>query len=430
MALYKNLDIDVDESREFLLIGRSLQELNPEVRESRFAGVVSKSLICEALDYVWGLARKRGNILDVYGNDLVVRCYRWELDRFAEGMASAFAAAFNWFRWDGDGELVLVNWLCRNSLDQSEAEQRRIATEERIKLSSVERKQRRWRKEKKPEKTVRTPAESVRTLSDFAGYEVSGHCPDTCPDTPQPVQEHVHVQEQEQELIPVLVCSEENLTNPVVPVPCGGGDEKNKIFEVLAKVPLDDLFTRSRSVCSPEEFREAIGNLFESFPGTSEWACRSPRGPEAYLRKRYEECKRFSRSSIESAILSEKNDGPEDSKIPERWASIFERARVEESKRIQKEIDRKHVEKRKAEEERERIARDEAARDEADFQALCELLAEGTESDIESAVAERWPMDAAHSAGERRVVNDSRGRYRKRILERIQTIRKEKEVPV
>lgn len=119
MSIYgKNLDHDIIKTREFFLIGCKLQELNSEIRQcGRFSDMIAETLVCRALDYVWDMPRKRGNILGVYVNDIMIRCHQWELDRFADGMASAFSAAYYWFRWEGNCELVLVNWLCRNNID-------------------------------------------------------------------------------------------------------------------------------------------------------------------------------------------------------------------------------------------------------------------------------------------------------------------------
>ncbi len=413
MIQYKNLDIDVDESREFLLISRTLQESNSEVRENAFASTITKSLVCDALDYVWGIARKRGNILDVYGTDLVVRCYRWELDHIADGMASAIAAAFNWFRWDGDGELVLVNWLCRNSLDQSEAEKRRVAAEERIKQSSLERSERRRRKKKETQKTVRTPEESVRTLSDFAEYEVSGHCPDnTCNNNNNNnnnIQKHVS-------------CPDDSTPRPI-----SGSEALEETRRILRDIPLCE---PPLAVCSPHAFRDLITFYFDhDTHGNAVGLTNLPSGAQKYLERLYIDLSPYPPDVIRTAIESELKrpinpDIPNDGMILQTMSRIISDSMkiVGSSERSEKE--RKRMEKIQSEAERERIVEEERKRDAADFEALCELLAEGTDEDIESAIDERYPIANA-IGGQRKMVETNRRIFRKKIRKRIQEIQKE-----
>ena len=427
MIQYKNLDNDVDESREFLLISRTLQELNSEVRESAFASTITKTLVCEALDYVWGIARKRGNILDVYGNDLVVRCYRWELDRFAEGMASSFAEAFNWFRWESDGELVLINWLCRNNINDSETERRRAAAKEAKKEEIKERDRIRKRKEREQKNGVQEsshgcPSDVQESSNGCPSdvQELSGQCPDnhTCNNNNNNnnnIQKHVS-------------CPE--LSNTPRP-PISGSEALDAVQNLIRGITLPKL---ASTACSEVDWRNIVVGYFRrDTRGNAVGLLNLPSGPEKYLEKLYVDLSPYPPDVIRTAITNELQrpadpENPNDGMILQTMKRIIADSACLSKTAERADKERKRKEKIQSEAERERIAEVERNRDVADFEALCELLSEGTESDIESAIEERFPIGIHLSDGERKAVLASRTRYRKRIRKRIDMLKKEVKV--
>jgi hypothetical protein len=441
MAIYKNIDDDTDDTYEFSLICDAVLDHNPDVRECRFADKLVHTLVCEALDFLWGIARKRVNVNARYEYDVALRITRERLDRRTmPGMSDYIAEAENWFRWEDD-ELILVNWLFRNPLDQAESEQRRrvVEKERHAKPESVKRMER--RKRQNPDicadradicadtcadradnpsgpsgQHVRTDTQHVRTRSDFAEYEVSGHGPDTHPNNNN---NNNNIQQKH------VFCPElSDIPRP----PISGSEALDETRRILREIPLPE---SASAACSPLAFRAAMQTYFENDSrGNAVGLLNLPSGPEKYLTRLYIDLSPYPPDAIRTAVEAELQrpinpDNPNDGMILQTMTRII----ADSAKIVEKSQKRRIAEEKKsAEAERERIAEDERKRDAADFEALCELLAEGTERDLESAMEERYPIANA-VGGQRKMIEMNRRILRKRIRKRIEEMKK-KEVKI
>ena len=427
--MYKNLDDDTHTTYEFSLICDAVMDANPDIRESRFADKTVRTLVCEALDFIWGIARKRVNVNARYEYVVALRITRERLDRRTiPGMCDYITEAENWFRWEDD-ELILVNWLFRNPLDQAESEQRRrvVEKERKVKPESVKRMDRRRRQamEDNADNVGGQGGQAVRTCPDFSEYaeaDKSDNYPDTCPDN-----HHTYNNNNNNNNIQKHVsCSESSEQTPRPPIT--GSEALDETRRFLREIPLRESPT---AACSASAFREVITFYFENDThGNAVGLKNLPSGVQKYLERLYIDLSPYPPDVIRMAIQNElcrpmNPENPNDGMILQTMKRIIADSARIASTAERSEKERKRNEKIQSEAERERIAEEERERDAADFEALCELLSEGSEADIESVVEERYPMGIDLSPGERKMVVASRTRYRKKIKKRIQEIQKE-----
>ena len=305
MALYKNIDDDTDKTYEFSLICDAILDANPDIRKNRFSNKLAHCLVCEALDFVWGIARKRINVNAKYEYDVVLRITRERLDRRTmPGMSDYLAEAENWFRWEDDG-LVLVNWLCRNLISESEAEKRRISAEkERKERIDSEKEEKRKESNRLRQREYRSKKSSLEqdapVTCDTTVVSHACHTLVTCDVTSLSQHDSQHdIDNNNNNNIQKHVSCPDILSG----TPISGSEALESTRRFIQEIPLCE---PPSAVCAPHAFRDLITYYFDhDTHGNAVGLMNLPSGAQKYLERLYIDLSPYPPDVIRTAIESE-----------------------------------------------------------------------------------------------------------------------------